>query len=62
VIADAGIDDIVVAVMRHRIDRTCFFAGVAANAYLGIDEMLFDQFLGRRVHVVQPGSITPLRS
>jgi hypothetical protein len=48
VIADTRIDNIVVAVMRHCIDRTCLFAGVAANADFRIDEMLLDQV---RVHV-----------
>src|SRR5262249_4321879 len=50
VIADRGIDHIIVAVMRHRIDRTCLFAGVAANAYLGIDQVLLQQLSNRRVH------------
>ena len=40
VIADRGIDDVVVVVMRDRVDRAGLLAGVAADADLRVDQVL----------------------
>ena len=40
VIADRGIDDVVVVVMRDGVDRARLLAGVAPDADLGIDQVL----------------------
>ena len=46
-IALLRIDHIVVVVMRDRIDRAGLFAGVAADADLGIDQVLSHDAHGR---------------
>ena len=43
VIADFGVDHIVVVVMRYRIDRASLLAGVAPDADFRVDQMLFFQ-------------------
>ena len=41
VIADFDVHHVVVVVMRHRIDRAGLLAGVAPDADLGVDQVLF---------------------
>ena len=65
-IALGRVDDIIVVVMRDRIDRAGLLAGVAANADLGIDEMLLVRGCGCGcVHWIARGttrrSIPPLQ-
>ena len=60
VIADFGVDHVVVVVMRHRVDRAGLLAGVAPDADFGIDQMLFFE---RCVHgsVTSPGRGSGIR-
>jgi hypothetical protein len=45
-IASIEVDHVVTRVVRNRVDGASCFAGIAANADLGIDEMLSSEFVG----------------
>jgi len=49
-VADLRVDDVVALVVRDRIDRAGLFAGVAADADLGVDQVLLDQHDFGNVH------------
>ena len=43
-VADVGVDNVVAAVVGDGVNGAGFFAGVAADADLGVDEVLLDVF------------------